>query len=119
MQRLGFKPTTAVRGTPTLVKKLSAGRKVQCKTFLEDDSGSNLSFAIHLVSKWFILEATAEVCCIDLSTELFGDIQIGYDATHTCESDSWIATFPLGYADGLWRAQGQRRGRVIRDKTGE
>ena len=28
MQTLGFKPTMAIRGTPTLVKHLPAGRKV-------------------------------------------------------------------------------------------
>ena len=45
-------------------------------------------------------------------------LEVGYDATHTCETDSWIATFPIGYADGLWRAQGRGKGKVIRDKTG-
>ena len=32
---------------------------------------------------------------------------IGYGATYTCEQDEWIATIPIGYADGILRRHGQ------------
>ena len=47
---------------------------------------------------------------------------VGYSATWTCPDDTWIATIPVGYADGYWRhlssAPGDIHGYVIRDNTG-
>jgi len=37
---------------------------------------------------------------------------IGYGATYTCEQDEWIATVPIGYADGILRRHG-RDGEVL------
>jgi alanine racemase len=45
--------------------------------------------------------------------------KVGYACTYTCPDDEWIATFPLGYADGLWRQLGELGTHVIRDRTGE
>jgi alanine racemase len=43
---------------------------------------------------------------------------VGYSMTHIITGDEWVATFPIGYADGYWR-QLSSQGVVIRDKTGE
>ena len=44
--------------------------------------------------------------------------KVGYGCTYTCDQDMWIATFPIGYADGIWRCL-TGKGYVIRDRTGE
>lgn len=53
-----------------------------------------------------------------LVKRLAAGIQVGYGCTYTCETDEWIATFPIGYADGLWRELGEGKSYIIRDKTG-
>jgi alanine racemase len=54
-----------------------------------------------------------------LVKRLVAGIQVGYGCTYTCETDERIATFPIGYADGLWRDLGEGKSYIIRDKTGE
>lgn len=44
--------------------------------------------------------------------------KVGYACAYTCTDDEWIATFPIGYADGLWRQFGDIGTYIIRDKTG-
>ena len=41
---------------------------------------------------------------------------VSYGLTHRCERDSWIATLPIGYADGLSRALSNRWEVVIAGK---
>lgn len=45
--------------------------------------------------------------------------KVGYACTYTCPRDEWIGTFPLGYADGVWRTLGEQGTHIIRDRTGE
>ena len=45
--------------------------------------------------------------------------KIGYACTYTSDEDEWIATFPIGYADGFWRQLGEKGTHIIRDKTGQ
>lgn len=44
--------------------------------------------------------------------------KIGYGCTYTCENDQWVATIPVGYADGFWRHL-SNKGHVIRERTGK
>ncbi|AMB99046.1 hypothetical protein AWM75_03090 [Aerococcus urinaehominis] len=36
--------------------------------------------------------------------QMAGGEKVSYGATYTCQPGEWLATLPLGYADGLWRA---------------
>lgn len=54
-----------------------------------------------------------------LVKKLSAGIKVGYGCTYTCETDEWIATFPIGYADGYWRELGEGKSYIIRDKTGD
>lgn len=44
--------------------------------------------------------------------------KVGYGCTYETADEEWIATFPVGYADGYWRHLSQRWF-VVRDLTGE
>ena len=46
--------------------------------------------------------------------------KVGYSCTYTttARDGEWIATFPLGFADGYWRYL-SNRGFIVRDKTGK
>ncbi|KAI0240012.1 Alanine racemase, partial [Lamellibrachia satsuma] len=66
----GFQPAASIKAIPSLVKRLSEGRKV------------------------------------------------GYGYTYTTGDGEWLATFPLGYADGYFRLL-SNNGFIVRDRTGE
>ena len=66
----GFQPAASIKAIPSLVKRLSQGRKV------------------------------------------------GYVCTYTTGDGEWLATFPLGFADGYWRHL-SNNGFIVRDRTGE
>ena len=44
--------------------------------------------------------------------------KIGYGCTYETAGDEWVATFPVGYADGYWRHL-STAWFVVRDLTGE
>ena len=43
---------------------------------------------------------------------------MGYGCTYTTGDGEWLATFPLGYADGYWRHL-SNNGFIVRDITDE
>lgn len=44
--------------------------------------------------------------------------KIGYGCTYETVDEEWVATFPVGYADGYWRHLSQAWF-VVRDLTGK
>ena len=44
--------------------------------------------------------------------------KVGYGCTHTTRDEEWMATFPLGYADGYSRLL-SNKGFIVREKTGK
>jgi alanine racemase len=44
--------------------------------------------------------------------------KVGYSCTYETADEEWVATFPVGYADGYWRHLSQAWF-VVRDVTGE
>ena len=43
---------------------------------------------------------------------------MGYGCTYTTGDGEWLATFPLGFADGYWILV-SNNGFIVRDRTGE
>ena len=59
-----------------------------------------------------------------LIKEVAPGTKIGYSSTYEATTGEWIATFPIGYADGVWRHLSSEpdstfNGYVLRDKTGK